>query len=181
MSPRSPFFPYAFPFLFLGMWTGVSYLLSRLSGWSALAARYRALTAPEGERLAWTSAHMGGVSFRSCLNLVLAPSGLFLVPHLPFRLFMPPLLIPWTDVRFEGFTRMFFMKLACFRLGAEGPIFAVFGGIGERVRPYLLVEPRAAYASERRFAESLIDRRILIIAMAAAFMGVIAALLAARR
>ena len=176
-----PAFPFAFPFFFAGMWTAVSYLLSRLSGWRSLAERYRTGGAPEGERLAWTSAKIGGVSFKGCLNLTLGPAGLFLVPSLPFRLFMPPLLIPWTEIRFEGFARMFFLEFACFRLGGHGPVFAVFRRTGEKLRPYLLAEPRAAFESGRAFAGSLLDRRILLVAAAGAVAGLVAAMIAARR
>src|SRR4051812_20131914 len=117
-------FPLAFPLFFAGMWIGVSALLSRLSGWSALALRYPAAGEPEGECIVWTSAQLGGVSFRSCLNLPLAPSGLYMVPARIFRAFMPPVLVPWSDVHFEGFTKVLFFELACFRLGgADGPVF----------------------------------------------------------
>lgn len=61
-------FPVAFPLLFAGMWIGISAVLSRLSGWSELVKRYLAAAEPEGERILWTSAQIGGVSFRSCLN-----------------------------------------------------------------------------------------------------------------
>jgi hypothetical protein len=164
------------------MWTGISFLLSWLSGWRSLAERYRTGGAPDGERISWTSARIGSVSFRSCLNLTLAPAGLFLVPLLPFRMFMPPLLIPWADVRFEGFTRMLFMELACFRLGGgQGPVFAVFRRTGERLRPFLPAERRAAFDSGGRFHESLIDAKMWIIAAAAAGVGIAAAVAATKR
>jgi hypothetical protein len=181
MSAQSPLFPIAFPFFFAGMWTGVSYLLSRLSGWSALAERYRTGAAPAGERLPWMSARIGSVSFRSCLNATLAPAGLHLVPLLPFRLFMPPLLIPWTEIRFEGFSRYFFNEFACFRLGAQGPVFAVFQRKGERLRAFLPKEALAAFESRKVFAESLIDSRTWIIAAAAAAVGIAAAVTAMKR
>src|SRR3569832_1184200 len=136
----------AFPLFFAGMWVGGSALLSRLSGWSALAKRYPAAAEPEGERIVWTSAQLGGVSFRSCLNVPLAPSGLYLVPARLFRLFMPPLLFPWSDIRFEGFTKVLFFELACFRLGgAEGPVFTVFTSVGARLRQHLIEEHGRAY------------------------------------
>ena len=178
----SPLFPLAFPFFFAGMWTGVSYLLSRLSGWSSLAERYRTGGAPDGERLAWTSGQIGGVSFRSCLNLTLAPGGLFLVPLLPFRLFMPPLLIPWADVRFEGFRRRLFVDFACFRLGGgQGPVFAVYRRTGERLRPFMSEERRAAFDGGSRSGQSLVDRRMWIVAAAAAGVGIAAAVAASKR
>jgi hypothetical protein len=177
----SSLFPLAFPILFGGMWAGVSYLLSRLSGWRALADRYRCADSPDGERLLWTSGQIGGVSFRSCLNVTLGHDALFLVPSLPFRMFMPLLRVPWTDVRFEGFTRMFFLEFACFRLGAEGPIYAVYRRTGDRLRPSLTETARADYESRGEFVGSLIDRKILLVALCAAAAGIVAALIAAKR
>ena len=172
-------FPFAFPLFFAGLWVGISFLMSRLSGWSSLARRYRAAAPPEGERLTWASGQIGSVSFRSCLNLTLAPSGLFLVPMLPFRLFMPPLLVPWTDVRFEGFSRILFLDFACFRLGAGGPVFAVYSATGARLHRFLAEDSRTAFSSGRAFTESLFDRRILIAAGAASAAALAAGLIAA--
>lgn len=177
----SPLFPLAFPILFAGMWTGISYLLSRLSGWRALAERYRTGAAPEGKRLAWTSGRIGSVSFRSCLNLTLAPAGLFIVPLLPFRLFMPPLLIPWSEIRFAGFTKMFFVEFSCFRLSDQGPVYAVFRRTGEHFRPFLPKDSLAAFDSGKDFTESLIGDGAWIIAMAAAAAGIAAAFVAMKR
>lgn len=168
--------PVAFPLLFAGMWIGVSALLSRLSGWSALARRYPAAAEPEGERILWTSAQIGGVSFRSCLNVTLAPSGLYMVPARIFRLFMPPVMVPWSDIRFEGFTKVFFFELACFRLGGtEGPVFTVFTSVGARLRVHLIEEHGRAYDMSRPYEGSLIDSRIWLLAAAAAGLGLIVA------
>jgi hypothetical protein len=175
-------FPLAFPLFFAGMWVGISALLSRLSGWNALAKRYPADAEPEGERAVWTSAQLGGVSFRSCLNVTLAPSGLYLVPARLFRLFMPPVLIPWSGVRFEGFTKVLFFELACFRLGGEdGPVFCVFTALGARMRVHLIEEHGRAYDLDRPFEGSLIDSRVWLIAAALAGIGLAAAFYSLRR
>ncbi len=148
----SPLFPIAFPFLFAGMWVGVSYLLSRMSGWRALSQRYPAVAEPVGERLIWASAQLGGVSFRSCLNMTLSPAGLYMVPARMFRLFMPPLLIPWSDVRFAGFPKVFFFEFACLRLGgAEGTVLCLFRRGSKNFLPFLSDQDRRDYDSERRF------------------------------
>jgi hypothetical protein len=174
-------FPLAFPLFFAGMWVGVSALISRLSGWSALVKLYPAAAEPEGERVVWTSAQLGGVSFRSCLNVTLAPAGLYMVPARLFRLFMPPVLISWSDIRFEGFTKVLFFELACFRLGGEnGPIFCVFSGLGARMRVHLIEEHGRAYDAARPYEGSLIDSRIWLVAAAAAGIGLAAAFYAAR-
>ena len=173
--------PFAFPFVFAGMWIAVSATLARVSGWTKLVERFPAPDEPEGERILWTSAQLGGVSFRSCLNMTLAASGLHLVPSLLFRLFMPPMLVPWNEVHFEGFTKMLFFELACFRLGgAEGPVLCVFTSLGERLRAHLVGEHVAAYDSEREFEGSLIDSRIWLVVAAMTGVGLAAAILAAK-
>ena len=163
------------------MWVGVSYLLSRL-GWSSLAARYHSQAVPEGERIRWVSAQLGGVSFRACLNLTLGPAGLHLVPMLPFRLFLPPVLIPWTDIRFGGFARIPFNRIACFRIGGpDGIVFAVHLGPAAQIQAFLPKADKRDFDTERLFEGRLIDRRLWLVAVAAAVVGLIAALLASKR
>ena len=170
---------------FAGMWIGVCYIVSRLSGWNGLAARFPGATAPDGESLSWTTARLDSVSFRSCLNMTLSPSGLFMVPSLAFSLFMPPLLLPWTDVEFVGFERAFFWRCPCFRLGgAEGPVLMLFRGAGDRFRSYLSDDGRRKYDSDVAFERLPLDRRLIMAAVGAALIGLgaaFAAHLATRR
>ena len=175
----SSLFPLAFPVFFAGMWTGVSFLLSRMSGWNALVERYRAQAVPEGERITWASGQIDGVSFRSCLNLTLAATGLHLVPSLMFRLFMPALLIPWADIRFEGIKRIFFLEFSCFRLGAEGPLFVVRGATGDRLVSHLTEEARSGLKTRRAYAGTLFDHRIVYLMTFGAVLGLIGAIAAA--
>ena len=175
-------FPLVFPFFFAGIWIGASYLLSRFSGWRALAARYPAAGEPPGERMLWTSAQIGGVSFRSCLNMTVGPAGLYLVPAFMFRLFMPPLLVPWGDVRFTGFKKVFFFEFACLRLGgAEAGVPCVLRRDLEKFLRFLADQDRRDYASGLRFGGSLIDPRLIAVALAAGAAGLVIALTASKR
>jgi hypothetical protein len=180
------FFPLGFLAFFAAMWCGVSYMVARISGWTALAARYRALDEPTGERLLWTSAQLGGASFRSCLNLTLSASGLSMVPSLLFRLFMKPLLIPWSDARFEGFSKILFLEFACFSLGGEGgTVYCTYRKTADRLLPFLSEKDRRDYAAGKRYERGAIDSRIAKIAVGAALfaaaLGVVSALLAGNR
>jgi hypothetical protein len=176
------FLPLGFLAFFAGLWAGVSYLLSRLSGWRTLAERYPGAEEPKGERLLWTSGQLGAVSFNSCLNMTFSSAGFHLVPSLMFRLFMPPLLIPWSGVRFEGFSQLLFLEFAHLRLGgADGAALRVFRRTAKRFRPYLSERDGREYDSDRRFEGSRIDRPIVIVLLAAAAAGLLAALIAARR
>ncbi len=167
---------------FAGMWAGISLLISRISGWAALAARYPAPSRPDGERLTWASARLNEVSFKSCLNMTLGPSGFYAVPAPPFRLFMPAFLIPWNDVGFAGFQEILFWRFPVFRLGGtEGPVLTVFGKTGARFAPFLNDENRRRYDMDARYEGAPIDKRLLIVAVLAGLVGLAAALFAGRR
>jgi hypothetical protein len=176
------FFPYGFLVFFAGMWIGVSFFLSYISGWRTLAPRYPAAAEPAGERLLWNSAEVGDVSFRSCLNMTLSAAGLYMVPSLPFRLFMPPMLIPWSGVRFEGSRKFLFFESSCFRLGGDdGPVLSVRRSAGARFRPYLPEAARRDLDSGREFAGEPISRTAWILLAACAAAGLLAAIFAGKR
>ena len=74
---------------------------ARFSGWTALAKAY-----PAGEQ------PVGGAMFRRrsgqmkwrlkydrCLRVIIHRTGIYVVPHLVFRLFHPPVLLPWREVQ----------------------------------------------------------------------------------
>jgi|GEM_PF-2130417 len=168
---------FGFALLFAAMWTAVSFVLSRVAGWPGLAARYPAEAEPAGERLIWISAQLGAVSFRSCLNITLSADGFYMVPALMFRLFMPPLLIPWSEVRFEGLRNFLFFEFACWRLGgADGPILCLWRRIGARFIPYVSEKDRADFAAERRFEGRLIPAVVWIVMALGAAAGIFASI-----
>src|SRR5919198_5653126 len=91
-----------FPVIFGGGWIGISLLLSWISGWRALAERYRATQRCTGVRFWMKSAAMRwGVGYRSSVNFGVDSSGLFLSVFPLFRAGHPPLLIPWADISFS--------------------------------------------------------------------------------
>jgi hypothetical protein len=89
------------PFL-AALWLGVLHLLAGLGGWRRLASRYAAGTTPAGERFAFRSAFLGGVSYGACLRFTAGPGGLGLAVLTPFRPGHPPLFVPWPDLRAES-------------------------------------------------------------------------------
>jgi len=81
---------------------GVFYLISRISGWAALAGRYRATQppAPDGKVFRWQSGSVGFCNYNNCLWINISRQGMYFSPG-PFRvlfLFHPPLLIPWSSL-----------------------------------------------------------------------------------
>ncbi len=86
-----------FPVLFIGMWVGIAFVLSRL-GWSDLANVYRAERPFDGRRSHWVSARVGKVSWGSSLTMGANGEGLSVVPMILFRVAHPALFIPWSDI-----------------------------------------------------------------------------------
>jgi hypothetical protein len=111
------------PFVFVGFWMGVCWLLGTLAGWGGLAARYRTNEpAPFGAD-AMLSGRMGLVSYRGVLEIGFAEDGLDLRVMFLFRAGHPPLRIPWSVIRVEGESPGFLTgPITRVRLGDRGPV-----------------------------------------------------------
>ena len=90
--------PWLVPVILVAGWLLVSTLFSFLSGWPALARRFRAASRPSGTRLTRHVARMGQAHENGITGLVVSDSGLYLWTAWPFRLLRPPLLIPWSAI-----------------------------------------------------------------------------------
>jgi hypothetical protein len=84
---------------FVALWSLITALLSLASGWPVLAREYRAGSRPSGVRLNGQVFRIGSVPERNVTCLVIAESGLYLRTLWPFRIFRPPLLIPWPAIK----------------------------------------------------------------------------------
>lgn len=78
-------------------------------GWRALAKRYPELSATslEEERYRFTSVRTGGgllgtATYNGCVTVGVSTQGISLALRAPFRLFHPPLFIPWEACRVGG-------------------------------------------------------------------------------
>jgi hypothetical protein len=135
------FFP-----LFVLMWLGITALLSRVSGWSSLAERFRALEPASGESFHFVSGSMGGslpVNYRSCLSVAVSDRGFHLSMLFLFRLGSPPLFIAWADVESIEEKRFMFMRSVVIRVRNQWPTIAIRGGAGDRIKAaYAVVQPR---------------------------------------
>jgi hypothetical protein len=87
--------------LLLGLWALSNLLGARTSGWSALARRFRAGPQPEGPKLTHQVLRVGSVRERRATVMIATAAGLYLCSH-PLMLFRPPLLIPWSLIRYAG-------------------------------------------------------------------------------
>jgi hypothetical protein len=112
-------FPYVFPFLFVGMWLAVTTMLGFMSGWFNLQQWYPDDGSEEPLlKLRWQSGMMGaGVSLNNCLTLSAKRSGLSVKMTRIFALFQRPLLIPWSEITAEP-SRMFFTPMVKLTFGS---------------------------------------------------------------
>ena len=94
--------PFLFPLFFVGMWLFVTTLLAFVSGWRALARRYRATTAAVPWTVPWGSGYLNWfglpIGYGSCLNVGVSPRGVVMKPMLLFAVASPRLEIPWEEM-----------------------------------------------------------------------------------
>jgi hypothetical protein len=77
------------------MWCFLLWVLSRLSGWSRLAQRYRAPATVVGESAHMRTGGFGVVNYHSCLCFRVNDDGIRIAVAFPLRLCHPPLFIRW--------------------------------------------------------------------------------------
>jgi hypothetical protein len=106
------------PFLFVGMWCAISYLLSAMGGWRRLAESFLARDEPCGRHFFMRSGKVGLVNYGNCLTIYTAPRGFYLSVWPPFRLGHPPLFIPWDAVRNPTTRRFLWFERVAFDVGS---------------------------------------------------------------
>ncbi|OQP60371.1 hypothetical protein A3860_33875 [Niastella vici] len=89
---------YLFPFVFVGMWILVTFILSK-KGWADLVASYETNAHFSGERVGVISATINNANYKNSLVLKYNEEGLYLRPIFLFRLFHKPILIPWKEIK----------------------------------------------------------------------------------
>ena len=111
-------FPYAFPFLFGGMWLFIMTMLGFMSGWFNLQQWYSDDGSEEPLlKLRGQSGTMGiGVAFNGCLKLRAYPSGLGIGIWRIFGPFQKPLRIPWSEIQAQP-SSSFFVPMVKLHLG----------------------------------------------------------------
>jgi hypothetical protein len=112
------FLPLLFPFVFAAFWCFISLVLGFVSGWQRLALAYATDQAPRGgTAFSWQSGYVGVVRYRNCLNVRVAPEGLFLSTVWLFRLGHKPLLIPWSAIHNPEPRQIFWFHFTRFQIG----------------------------------------------------------------
>jgi hypothetical protein len=127
------FFP-----LFAVMWFGISALLSRIGGWSSLAAHFRAAQPATGEHFRFVSGSMGEkffpVSYGGCLFVAINDNGLHLSILFLFRFQSPPLFIPWSQVESVEQKRLLFLSYTVIRVRDQWPTISIRGRAGHCIK-----------------------------------------------
>ncbi|MFO1488794.1 MAG: hypothetical protein U1F65_09975 [Verrucomicrobiota bacterium] len=110
--------PALLPFLFVGMWCSISYLLSLFGDWRRLAKIYSAKDKPHGRCFSMQRGTVGFVNYGSCLKIYTTPQGFYLTVWPPFRLGHPPLFIPWDAVHNPTAERFLWFESVVFSVGS---------------------------------------------------------------
>ncbi|MFZ6875877.1 hypothetical protein ACO0LF_27725 [Undibacterium sp. Di27W] len=111
--------------------------LSFLGGWASLATHFRATQAATGERFRFASGSMGSrffpVSYGSCLFVSVNEQGLHLSVFFLFRLFSPPLFLPWSQIEAIEKKRYFFRNATVISMRGQWPRIMLLGAAAEAV------------------------------------------------
>jgi hypothetical protein len=118
--------PVGFAAGFVALWCAICYLISLLTGWFALARRFRKRSQPYGEtRTAGPFFYTVYLRFwshySSVIRFTAASDALYLSVLTFFRVGHPPLRIPWDEIRF-GRTKFFLRPYIVLTLGSEEQI-----------------------------------------------------------
>ncbi len=86
------FFP-----IFIGMWVFVTYVIAKV-GWADLVEHFRFGEDFVGKKIGVISAGVNGASYQNALVLKCNHVGIYLRPTFLFRMFHPPILIPYKSI-----------------------------------------------------------------------------------
>ncbi|MCP3161518.1 hypothetical protein [Myxococcus qinghaiensis] len=117
--------------------TVLSAVFSRVSGWHLLARQFRADGPAPSYMRNFTSGKIGWVEYRGCIAVGGDEQGLYLAPSLVFRLFHPPLRIPWSELHDRELTSFFFVKFDTFRAGEHSVRIQLRAAVTEALDSYM--------------------------------------------
>jgi hypothetical protein len=103
---------------FVPFWMAIGALITQISGWRRVAARYPAGDVPpEGEHFSNQVTGFGIVSENNVTRVIVSPAGLHLSAIFPFRFRRPPLFVPWDQVRWKSERRFLWVHAQRLDLG----------------------------------------------------------------
>ena len=143
--------PLGFVAFFVTLWLCICALLARLSGWRALATRFRSHGDVVGEQFRYCSGSIGSsswfpVGYRNCLCVTVSDSGLGLSLLFLFRVFSPDLFIPWEQIESVEDDRVWLVRCAMVRICGTPTRIGLQGTPGQSVlASYEKFEQRRRY------------------------------------
>jgi hypothetical protein len=113
--------PINFLIFFVAFWSLISFLISFMSGWFTLSRRFRKQSEPYGDTknagpFFYTAYMRFWCHYSSVIRMTAASDALYLSVFFPFRLFQPPLCIPWKEIQF-GRTKFLWRRYVVLTLG----------------------------------------------------------------
>jgi len=112
-------------------------MFARISGLTALAKHYPALSRPEGVERARQTVKVGVVRYRRCVTLVVSSSGLYLWVR-PVLSRYTSVLIPWREVREILPTRLYGRRAVRLSIGnPEVGAVIVYEALFKVIQPHL--------------------------------------------
>jgi hypothetical protein len=120
------------------MWLAIGAVLSHVGGWARLGTHFRARERGTGERFRFVSGSIGAntfpVNYRCCLFVAVNDIGFYLSILFLFRLFSPPLFLPWPAVESVEEKRRLFFRYVVVRLRDHWPAISIAGRAGQCIK-----------------------------------------------
>jgi hypothetical protein len=105
--------------LFGSLWTGIVYFMARFGGWKRLAERYAANAPPVGGTVMRGATGMVGfTNYKRVLTIIVIRDGLYIETSRIFRMFHPPIFIPWHEIHNAAPVTFVFRQYVAFDIGA---------------------------------------------------------------
>ncbi len=115
----TPYLPFLIPIFVVTIWVLSIYLVAAAAGWRLLATRFRAPGPFTGQSWHLQFARMRWMTnYNNALTIGANTTGLFIAPMFLFRVWHPPLFIPWTEITLVGVKQVLFFTLIELRLGS---------------------------------------------------------------
>jgi hypothetical protein len=129
---------FVLPFVgFALIWSGVSLLLSFMSGWRRLAEQFADRPAHTVERLRFQSMRVGASNYRNMLRLELGREGMRISMIWAFRIGHKPLFVPWRAFKNIGRVRVLLGTAVRAELGQPPVLVLMPERVIERARAWL--------------------------------------------
>ena len=101
--------PYVFFMFFVCMWILINHILLKM-GWADLVEKFKMREKFSGKRIGLISVSINFVNYQNCVILKYDEKGMYLNLLIFFRLFYPPVYIPWTEIKDVRDKEIFLIK-----------------------------------------------------------------------